>query len=297
MLFFVISGRSDTDKAIVAARTVRDLSLPVVAYAIGRNWVRGAVQVYDTLHSASHIIVVLPEEPLSSGWVPFVAGLAMGSSRPLILYGPHPPYLENHLFSQFYHVDSTERLQLLLQANASEWFSSEQRKESWRDLLASGVSFREESFADAVRNGDERAVTLFLKAGLGPDSRDRRGVPILCLAAREGNLHLVHTLLSAGASPSLQSEDRGYTALMDAVAGGHEGIVAALLSAGCDVEAKSKDGQTALVLAVGRHDVSAVRLLLEAGANPDAEDKLGFSAKKYASLFHDAAVLSLFAQA
>jgi ankyrin repeat protein len=85
----------------------------------------------------------------------------------------------------------------------------------------------------------------------------------------------------------LPSEDRGNSALMDAAAGGYEGIVRSLLSRGAAVDTQSKNGQSALVIVVGKNNTAIASLLLEAGADPDLADKLGFSARKYAKLFHD----------
>jgi hypothetical protein len=128
-------------------------------------------------------------------------------------------------------------------------------------------------------------VRLFLQAGFDPDARDRHGVPMLCLAVRKCHLAVAEALLDAGASIGLKSEDRGYTALLDAVKAGPPEHVAFFLSRGADPNVESKDGQSALVIAVGKKDLASARLLLEHGADPDLADKLGMSARSYAKLF------------
>jgi ankyrin repeat protein len=187
----------------------------------------------------------------------------------------------------FFLLLSLDDLSSFIEAESSEWNAIANRRQARRDLLELGVSFRGESFADTVREGNAHAVELFMQAGFPPDTRDKKGVPMLCLAAREGNKTIVDLLLKHGASIDLQSEDRGNSALMDAVAGAHDGIAGDLLSRGAAVDLQSKDGQSALVIAVGKNNVSIAEMLLEAGADPDQQDKLGFSARKYAKLFHD----------
>ena len=187
-----------------------------------------------------------------------------------------------------------DELESFLEIERREWTAGFQRREARRELLELGISFRGESFAETVREGDLHAAELFIRSGLGADSRDRRGVPLLCISARESNTAMIRLLLSNGAAIDVQSEDRGNSALMDAVAGGCEVAARELVQAKAALDLQSKDGQTALVIAVGRNDVAMATLLLQAGASPDLPDKLGFSARKYAKLFHNPAMTGLF---
>ena len=142
--------------------------------------------------------------------------------------------------------------------------------------------------------GDTKAVELFMKAGFLPDSRDKYGVPLLCLAARGKHRAVAEILLERGARIDLQSEDRGYSPLMDAAQAGSADLVALFLGKGASPDLTSKDGQTALIVAVGRNDAEVAGLLASGGADPDLCDKLGLSARKYAALFKNPDILSLF---
>jgi len=122
-------------------------------------------------------------------------------------------------------------------------------------------------------------------------------VPLLCLAARGKHRAVAELLLGRGARIDLQSEDRGYSPLMDAAQAGSADLVGLFLESGASPDLVSKDGQTALVVAVGRNDAEVARLLVSGGADPDLADKLGLTARKYAALFKNPAILSLFAPA
>lgn len=296
MKTFVLCSREDKALAEGVLRMLRTLDLNGTAYAISDAWKAEHRHLDELLAPASHLIVVYSSASARSSWLPFAAGFSLGSDRPLVLYrSGNLPAVEPYL-SPFFLVSSYERLQTFLEAEQREWTLIAARRDARRELLDLGVSFRGDAFADSVREGNVHAVDLFLKAGFSVDTKDRKGVPLLCLAVREGHRSLAGMLLENGAAIDLQSEDRGNTALMDAAASGKDELVADLLAHTPALDLQSKDGQTALVLAVGKNDKTVAAALLEAGANPDLADKLGFTARKYAQLFHDPEMVALFAR-
>ncbi len=294
MKVFVLCDTHDIHHARLILRALRDLQIPARAFTVGKRWRTEKRRLDELLSPATHIVVPYSEHNVTSAWLSFVAGYSIGTGRLLILYRPsrYPhqvPYL-----APFFLVLSIEDLCSFIEAEHREWVSLTERREARRSLLELGISFRGDAFAEAVVEGNIQAAELFLKAGLPADTRDKKGVTLLGLAARTGNLAMVELLLNAGARMDTQSEDRGNSPLMDAVAGGHERIARRLVEAGANVNLQSKDGQTALVLAVGRNDVPLVDLLLKAHADPDINDKLGFSGRKYAKLFHNPEIQALF---
>ncbi len=294
MRIAVLCAREDKQLALDVMKLLKTSRINASAFIVGEAWKGEKRRLDDVLAPATHIIVVLTGYSSSSSWLPFVAGLSIGSERPMVLYRPSRFPSQETFLSPFFLLLSLEDLSSFLDAESVEWHAIADRRNARRELMELGVSFRGESFSDCVREGNAHAVELFLKAGLPADTRDKKGVPILCLAARECNRGMVALLLENGASVDLQAEDRGNSALMDAVAGSCGEIVADLLAAGAALDLTSKDGQTALVLAVGKNDSKTAALLLEAGADPDIADKLGFSGRKYAALFHDKSMAALF---
>jgi hypothetical protein len=291
---FVLCDKDDRNFASDVLRLLKTLSLPATAFSIGEGWREEKRRLDEVLASASHLIAVYTERSASSAWLSFIAGFSLGSERPLVLFRPSRKPMQTAFLAPFFLVLSLEDLSAFLETEMKEWTAVADRREARRELLELGVSFRGESFAETVREGNAHAVDLFIRAGLPVDTRDKKGVPILCLAVRAGNRAIVDLLLDAGASVNAQSEDRGNSPLMDASAYGNGAIMADLMEAGAALDLRSKDGQTALIIAVGKNDVASSALLLEAGADPDTTDKLGFSARKYAKLFHDPAMNALF---
>ena len=287
MKICIVCSKKDERVALDLLRLLRTLGIPSSAYAIGADWKTEERRLDEAIAPSSHIIAVFTERAATGSWLPFVAGFSLGSDKPLVLFSPgrgprQPAWLSPCSLSR-----SMEDLSVFLETEKNDWAAVSARREARQELLELGVSFRGQAFADSVSEGNAHAVELFIRAGLPVDSRDQKGVPLLCLAARSGHHAMLALLLEKGASVDAQSEDRGNTALMDAVAGGFHDLLVDLLAVGAALEYRSKDGQTALVIAVGKNDVKSAALLLAAGADPDTPDKLAHSARKYAMLFHN----------
>lgn len=292
MEFVIVCAREDKKPAAAAAAVLRRRGVELGLVALGPGWMRSLRKLRERLDSAA-VVVVARSGGIAhacDGWSYFVLGYRYAAGRPVVLFGEEPDASLN----RFPSVVGRRALDALVGRRLPSWMAAEKRRAARAELDRRAAASREESFSRAVRDGDEGAATLFLASGLSPDAVDLKGVPVLCAATRIGSRSMVALLLEAGAAVSAQAGDRGNTALMDAVAGGHLSIVEDLIAAGCDLDATSVDGQSALVIAVGKNDADAVARLLEAGADPDRADKLGFSARKYAALFHDPAMAALF---
>ena len=100
------------------------------------------------------------------------------------------------------------------------------------------------------------------------------GATALMLAARNGSLAAVTTLIDAGAKVSAASP-QGMTVLMQGVANGSAPIVAQLLGAGADPLPREKGGASALSLAASTGNAQVVRLLAAAGADLNSADSQG----------------------
>ena len=251
-------------------------------------------RVTARLEKASHYIALASAESLGSSWFSFAVGYGYSRGSKFALYrfdsaAAFPRYL-----SGLPVFDGLEELAAYYLAEREDWRIQEERRVSRAALLEMGISVHNDSLAQCARDGDTKAVELFMKAGFLPDSRDKYGVPLLCLAARGKHRAVAEILLDQGAQIDAQSEDRGYSPLMDATQAGSTDLVELFLGRGAKPDLKSKDGQTALVVAVGRNDAEVAGLLVAGGADPDLPDKLDLSARKYANLFKNPKMLALF---
>lgn len=152
-------------------------------------------------------------------------------------------------------------------------------------LLDRGIPFTSDCFGTYIAKNKIEIVNDFLEAGMSVNSRDDTGTPMLNIACRNDNFEFVEMLLDLGAELDAVSEDRGYTAVMDAVWRGNEKITKFLISKGAQLNTINKEGQCNLILAVGANRENLVRILAENGADPDVKDMMGMSAYTYATLF------------
>lgn len=95
------------------------------------------------------------------------------------------------------------------------------------------------------------------------------GFTALHLAAFFGKAHIAKALLEAGADPGAVSRNEMMVQpLHSAAAGRHVEVCRLLIAAGADVDAKQRHGFTPLHAAAQHGDVELVELLLSAGADP-----------------------------
>ncbi len=154
-----------------------------------------------------------------------------------------------------------------------------------KKLLDRGIPYTSDCFGTYIAKNKPEVVHEFLAAGMSINSRDDLGTPMLNIACRNDNFEFVQMIFELGAELNAVSEDRGYTAVMDAVWRGNEKITKYLISKGADLNTINKEGQNNLILAVGANRESLVKLLAENGADPDVKDMMGMSAYNYAVLF------------
>ena len=243
----------------------------------------------------THVLIL---SALSSGWVDFLAGLSCGSCIPFLVYGKEAAKNIPVVFTFCFKILNTkDELQDYLK-NEYEIYkridADRGVNEAREALLKMGIPVNEKSMVLCVEEGGLREVLFFLAAGFSPDTRSQAGIPLLNIAARNGNREIIRYLFLAGAQLNSQANDRNTSPLIDSVIGKHPELMMDLINAGADLEIKSKDGQTALTVATGNGDMVMVEALLKAGADPNIPDNLGMSARKYAALFHKNTLLPLF---
>lgn len=174
-------------------------------------------------------------------------------------------------------------------------------------LASEQIEYSKEGFLVAVERGNDRAVRLFLNAGVKADEKDALGVTPLIKAsmfnraavaallikahadvnmpnaqgytplhwaALKGYLDLVELLLAGGAGLDPRS-GLGLTPLMQAAMSGHARVCDLLISKGANVNEADKRGMTPLHKAVADGHVAVAELLIAAGADPNMGDDKG----------------------
>lgn len=128
--------------------------------------------------------------------------------------------------------------------------------------------------------GNLPLMELFLARGADIHRTNRFGETALMLAAWKNRREAMQWLLARGAKPN--RPEREWTALHYAAFAGHGDLVATLLAAGADVNARSTNGSTVVMMAAreGRADIA--KRLLAAGANPALKNDFGDDAVAWA---------------
>ena len=245
--------------------------------------------------SPTHVLII---SSLNSRWFDFLAGFACGSLLPLLIYGQQAiPGISKEFAAFFTFLGTEASLQTYLEAENEASKKQEAARSIIRaqeSLLNLGIPITVESLAQCVSEDRVKEIAFFLAAGFSVNSRNKTGIPLLNIAARNGKQEAIRCLITAGADVNLLAEDRGTTALIDGVLAGYRDILDDLIKAGTDLNVKDKNGQTALIVSAGASDEKTVAILFKAGADPDITDSLGVSARKYAALFKNKVMLDLF---
>jgi ankyrin repeat protein len=132
----------------------------------------------------------------------------------------------------------------------------------------------------AVSYGHSEVVKLLLEHGANPNAAavvGQPGVTSLMIAAGRGETEIVSLLLKQKADPNLLDAE-GNTALWNAIHARKVDVVKLLLANGANPDQPNFDGYPPLVLAIGMlQDKDIVAALLDARADANAKDKYGMT--------------------
>jgi len=150
------------------------------------------------------------------------------------------------------HWNDAETGELLLRAGADANTANE---------------FQMTPLSQACTNGSVEFVRLLLNAGANPNTPIATGETPLMTCARTGNADAVRLLVESGATVNATEPLQGQTALMWAIAERHASVVSALIAAGADLKAVTKQGFSPIHFAARVGDLESLQLLLAAGVD------------------------------
>jgi len=287
MRVFIICLEEEKEKASQLVSFLEKTGVPSETHLIKTN-----DEGHKVIDNFTHVAIL---SALGPGWVDFLAGFFCGSHLPILVLGEEAikniPKVYAFCFKFF---DTEEKLHDYLTCEYETLKKSEVTSHARQALLDRGMPTTNDVLVMCVAEDKTEEVSLFLEAGFSPDTKDKKGVPLLCIAARNRRLNTLKLLLDSGAQVNLAAEDRDSTAILDSAIERNKDMVKTLIEAGADTNIQSKDGQTALIIVVGSGDDDIVEMLVKAGADPDIKDALGVSARKYATLFGKSKMLAAF---
>ncbi|CAM4184137.1 hypothetical protein BOTU111921_15795 [Bordetella tumbae] len=203
--------------------------------------------------------------------------------------------------------DAKVTITKLIESNDKEAIQGFFSKPHSVELIA-GLAEKGELLHRAADLGHADMIELLVR-NLPPqalNARNQDGSTPLILAAKHGNVDVVKTLLTAGASPDMQ-DNRGLTALIYAALSGALEVIKMLLgyaSAGdvarsapaADIHAQDNEGKNALMRALENKHFDVAALLLENKADVHARAKDGATAGMLAALSGHIVAINLLAK-
>lgn len=136
----------------------------------------------------------------------------------------------------------------------------------------------------AVESRKPEIVRAIVKAGADVSYVDKNGDSPALTAAQDGMSESLEIIKILGeAKANMNASNAAYTPLIYAVQQGNKELVSALIAAGANPNAKTKDGNTPVHTALDNKEI--LETLLQAKADPDIEDSSGeapiFNAIRY----------------
>jgi ankyrin repeat protein len=139
------------------------------------------------------------------------------------------------------------------------------------EASASAKASADRRVVEAVKAGDQAAVTSLLRRRVSVNTPEPDGTTALHWAVREDDLALADKLIRAGAD--VKAANRyGVTAMYLACVNGNPAMIERLLTAGVDATVAGPEGETALMTAARTGNVEAADVLLAHGAVVDARE-------------------------
>lgn len=140
-----------------------------------------------------------------------------------------------------------------------------------------GFGFSPQDFLKAIDNDSKDAVHVFISCGIDLEVKDERGWTALMIAVANGNEALTTLLIRCGAR-LIARDVNGFTPLHWAAFNGMSKVVEMLIAKEADVNSQSKFGWTPLMQACTRGHLQICSILLASGAKVGLANSDGASA-------------------
>lgn len=236
--------------------------------------------------------VLLDDQLLVEDKIAFFYGFLIG--RVNRFYSLHNEWASNMEFFKNVSIFSGDRLLIeKIESQLDSIKNEEKSRDAFSSLFNDGIPFTADCFAHYIEKDNLEICKKFIDAGININCRTEDGTPMLNVAIRSEQNRMVDWILSQNVDIDAVSNDRGYSAVMDAVWKNNFDITKILVERGANLNFIGRDGQSVLVLAVGAGKLNICQLLAESGADPDIKDQMGMSAYGYAKLFNRTDIIQI----
>ncbi len=269
-------------------------NIEFIPFVVSDKWeIRGMDNLWGQITTSSHFLIILSEDNIKKKWFAFAVGYSLGAEKPLFLYPLKPDIRIPEYLEPINKTNDSDKITNYFEKQFVYWAKLKRIEDARNELSSMDIQFTKEGLALCASEGNLKGLSIFLYAEFSSNTKNKKGVTLLCLSIRRGHRMLIPVLLKNGADVNLLSEDTGNSPLMDAASAGNVEIVSGLINSGAEIDTKSKTGQTSLMLAVSIGNPEIADLLIRAGADVTIEDNLGMTAKQYAKLFKRTEIVEL----
>lgn len=281
---WIILYRDDLEKTAVSAQEMlNNQEIEATILPIQKVTNLEDENINNLIKTATHC-VLLDNSLLLEDNVAFFYGYLIG--RVKRLYSLNNEWSKNmEYFSNVFLFSGEDSLVKTLEKQMKTIIDEEKTRDAFSNLFNDGIPYTADCFALYINKGKLDVCQRFIDAGISINCRTEDGTPMLNVAIRAEQEECVNWILSQKVDIDAVSDDRGYSAVMDAVWKNNLGLTKILIERGANLNFISRDGQSVLVLAVGAGNFEICKVLAEAGADPDIKDQMGMSALEYANLF------------
>ncbi|MGP1587006.1 MAG: ankyrin repeat domain-containing protein [Treponemataceae bacterium] len=245
-------------------------------------------ELISALHDAQYVILNIEKKFETNVNVIFALGYIEG--KKMISFINSKVEFDTSLVA----YSNVDELKKILKKNLSEYVAIDEKNKALSILFEKGIPFTPDFFGFEISKNNIDTCEIFVKAGMDIAVRDSSGTPMICIAARNKREDMVKWLLAKGADIDAVSQDRGYSAVMDAVWRSDEKMVEYLIKQKANLNFIANDGQTALIIATGSGRQKICEMLVKNGADPNFKDHMGMSAIDYANLFKKESLINLY---
>lgn len=286
MKWLILSQNKKDRETLENAIRLREKSSIITSTSLSKEesgkWAKGLYDITDVIITGTREDLSNPD---TAGLIYSLAGYCTRGNIPLFT---NISEIETYSIGNsdvIKVMKDLEEIETEIKNNYPFIMNAAKKHEAEKSLMNKGIPFTVDCFASYISKGKFEICRQFITAGMDINSRDESGTPMLNIAVRTDKEEIVSWMIDNGAEINVQSQDRGYTPVMDAVWRGNKEITQFLIEHGADLNTICKEGQSNLIIAVGSGKADIVELLAMNGANPDIKDSMGMSAYDYAVLF------------
>ena len=183
MTVAVLASPEDGDFLHDILMTLSETGVDAYGLKIHGSWESiGRDKVIARVEKASHYLAIATQTSLAASWFSFATGYGYSRGANFALFRFDPGKSFPRYLAGLPVFDVLDELAAYYRAEKTDWLMLEDRRTARSALLEMGISVHNDTLAQCARDGDTKAVELFMRAGFHPTRATSTACP--CSASR-----------------------------------------------------------------------------------------------------------------